>query len=114
MKTTRARSGGRSGLAEYYRGLLDEQAKSELSVSAFAEEAGLSAATLYSWRRRLAGAVEESDAGDLIEVQVTDDDAVLRRGASIVLMVDGRLRIELESDFDDVALERLLRILSRC
>lgn len=114
MRTTRARSGGRSDLAEYYRGLLDEQAESELSVSEFAEEVGVSAATLYSWRRRLGDSAGEGEARDLIEVQVAGDEAVLRRGASIVLTVDGRLRIELEADFDDGALERLLRVLSRC
>lgn len=114
MKTARARSGGRSDLAEYYRGLLEEQAESELSVSEFAEEVGVSAGTLYSWRRRLADFAEEGEAGDLIEVQVSDDEAVLRRGASIALRVDGRLRIELEADFDDGALERLLHVLSRC
>jgi len=54
------------------------------------------------------------EAKDLIEVQVTGDGVELQRGASITLMIDGRLRIELETDFDDGALERLLRILSRC
>jgi transposase-like protein len=114
MKAARSRSGSRGDLAEHYRTLLEEQAQSELSVTEFAAEVGVSAATLYSWRRRLADTAGANEAGDLVEVQVTGDAAVLRRGASIVLTVDGRLRIELETDFDDGALERLLRILSRC
>jgi len=114
MKTARARSRGRADLAEYYRALLEEQAQSDLSVTEFAEEVGVSAATLYSWRRRLADSSEEGEAGDLIEVQVTGEGTVLQEGASIVLTVDGRLRIELEADFDDGALERLLGVLSRC
>lgn len=114
MRTERARSEGRTDLAEYYRGLLEEQEQSELSVTAFAEEVGVSAATLYAWRRRLADSPDVGESGDLIEVQVTGDGPVLRRGTSIVLTVDGRLRIELEADFDDGALERLLRVLSRC
>jgi len=36
-------------LAEYYRELLEEQAASELSVTEFAAEVGISAGTLYSW-----------------------------------------------------------------
>jgi transposase-like protein len=114
MKTARPRSEGRAELAEYYRALLEEQAQGELSVREFAEEVGVSAATLYSWRRRLDGSAEVKEAGDLLEVQVTGDAAVLQRGASIVLTVDGRVRIELEADFDAGALERLLRLLSRC
>lgn len=114
MKKARSRSGGRNDLAEYYRGLLEEQAQSELSVSAFAEEVGVSAATLYLWRRRFADSAEASEVGDLVEVQVTGEGAELQRGTSIVLTVDGRLRIELAADFDDGALERLLRVLSRC
>jgi len=111
MGTARASSRKRADLGEYYRALLEEQAESDLSVTEFAEEVGVSAATLYSWRRRLA---DLGEAKDLIEVQVTGDGVELQRGASITLMIDGRLRIELETDFDDGALERLLRILSRC
>lgn len=114
MKTVRSKSRGRSDLTEYYRALLEEQEQSELSVTEFAEEVGVSAATLYSWRRRLAESGEDREGGDLIEVQVTGDGDVLQRGASIVLMVDSRLRIELEADFDGGALERLLSVLSRC
>jgi len=47
-------------------------------------------------------------------VQVTGDGVEVAQGASIVLLVDGRIQIELEADFDDGALERLLRVLSRC
>jgi len=49
MKTGRARSVSQAELAEYYRELLEEQAASELSVTEFAAEVGISAGTLYSW-----------------------------------------------------------------
>ena len=114
MKTTRWKAGGRGGQAGYYRALLDEQASSELSMTAFARGVGLSAATLYSWRRRLAAASEATQAEDFLEVKVTPDTTIGRSGVPIVLTVDGRLRIELEPDFDDGTLERLLRLLSRC
>ena len=80
----------------------------------FAEDVGVSAATLYSWRRRLREAEEESEARELIEVEITEAGGEIRPGASIVLTVDGRLRIDLASNFDDGALERLLGVLSRC
>jgi transposase-like protein len=114
MKTARSKSRGRSDLAEYYRALLEEQEQSELSVAEFAEEVGVSPATLYSWRRRLAESGEDREGGDLIEVQVPGAGDVLQRGASIVLIVDSRLQIQLEADFDGGALERLLGVLSRC
>lgn len=69
----------------------------------FAEEVGVSAATLGAWRLRLAHSAEEGEAGELIEVQVTGDGAVFLRGASTVLTLDGRLRIELETDACDCA-----------
>lgn len=118
MNTARSRSGGVADLADYYRELLEEQAQSELSVVDFAEEVGVSAATLYSWRRRLADSAESreeaTEVGDLLEVQVTDDEGAGHRGTPMVLTIDGRLRIELEADFDAVALERLLGLLARC
>lgn len=114
MKTARWRSRGQCERAEHYRALLEKQATSELSVREFAREVGVSAATLYLWRRRLAESHGTNEVGGLVEVQVTGDSAVMRRGAAIVLTVDERLRIELEADFDDKALARLLQILSRC
>jgi transposase-like protein len=114
MKTARALSG--SDLAEHYRALLAEQARSELSVTEFAGEVGLSAATLYAWRRRLSGsrAQDREPGRELLEVQIADGERPAARPSPVVLTVDGRLRIELEADFDDGALERLLRLLSRC
>ncbi|QDU69842.1 IS66 family insertion sequence element accessory protein TnpA [Engelhardtia mirabilis] len=113
MTTGRARSRGGTDLAKYYRELLEEQAESELSMTEFAGEVGVSAATLYGWRRRLAASAQV-EAGELVEVQVTDDEVGMRQRAPIVLTIDNRLRVELEAGFDAAALERLLRLLSRC
>jgi hypothetical protein len=112
MKTTRTRPERQADLAKYYGGLLDEQAQSGLSVRAFAAEAGVSAWTLYSWRRRLAELAEVGQAGELVEVQVSDDGGA--QDTPIVVAIDGRLRIELAADFDAGALERVLGVLSRC
>jgi transposase-like protein len=52
---------GSAGLAAHYAQLLAAQAGSGLSVTTFAEQAGVSAATLYSWRRRLRGRMTADD-----------------------------------------------------
>lgn len=107
---------GRTEREEHYAILLDEQEESGLSVTAFAEEAGLSAATLYSWRRRLGRATPREGGVALLEVRVDDeeDDEVQETsGRMVVAMADGT-RIELEADFDESALARLLSVLDRC
>lgn len=100
-----------SELARYYAELLAEQEESGLSVSVFAEEAGVSAATLYSWRRRL-GCRKEKPA--LVEVDVVRRTASASSPAGVTLHLDDRFRIELPSDFDEDTLLRLLRLLDRC
>jgi hypothetical protein len=45
------------------REFLEEQARSELSVTAFATKVGASAGTLYSWRRRLAEPIQPCASG---------------------------------------------------
>lgn len=49
-------------LTEHYRALLAEQASSGLSVCQFAASRGLSAPTLYQWRRRPAGVEREPNS----------------------------------------------------
>ena len=101
-------------LAAHYEGLLEEQESSGLSVAAFAEEVGVSPATLYSWRRRLRG---EESASRLVQVDVVDDEReepteTVRGG--LALRVNDRFRIELPADFDGGALARLLEVLDEC
>lgn len=97
--------------ATYYEELLDEQAESGLSVAEFAEEAGVSAATLYAWRRRLRG---QGRTPKVLEVDVVDEESAASRSQAVTLHVDDRFRIELSGDFDEGALVRLLRVLDRC
>ena len=42
-------------MASWYSAVLEQQASSGLSVTDFAEHAGVSPCTLYQWRRRLSG-----------------------------------------------------------
>lgn len=106
---------GRTEREGYYEALLDEQEESGLSVAAFAEEAGLSAATLYSWRRRLGrSATRARGSNGLLEVCVSGDEGSGEASGRMILTVAGETRIELEADFVESALERLLGVLDRC
>lgn len=107
-RPTQRRAGGE--LAEYYRGLLEEQADSGLSVTEFAEEVGVSAATLYSWRRRL-----RDDPGlpgaRLVQVAVSETS---HGGGTLILRVGEEYEVELGAGFDADTLRRLLAVLDRC
>jgi transposase-like protein len=98
----------------HYASLLDEQEGSGLSVAAFAEDAGLSVATLYSWRRRLGRATPRDNGVALLEVRVDDEGEALEVPGRMTVEVADGTRIELEADFDESALERLLGVLDRC
>ena len=100
----------REDLASYYTELLEEHERSGLSVAEFAEEVGVSSATLYAWRRRLGPEVRSPQ---LLEVEIDSGQESGGAGA-IGLVVGGRFRVELEAGFDEGTLERLLGVLARC
>jgi transposase-like protein len=106
--------GGPDDLEAYYGELLDEQEESGLSVAAFATEVGLSAATLYSWRRRLGRAGTRGGGAALIEISVKGEERSYGSQGRMVLAVSDGVRIELDAEFDESALERLLGVLDRC
>lgn len=106
--------GGAEDLEGYYEDLLDEQEESGLSVAAFAAESGVSAATLYSWRRRLGRASRRGGGARLIEVSVKDEVRSCGSRGRMVLAVRDGMRIELDAGFEESALERLLGVLDRC
>lgn len=98
-------------LVAYYEGLLAEQEDSGLSVTEFAEEVGVSAATLYSWRRRLR---DGGRAAQVVEVSLVDETRSASPGGSLALRVGGRFEVAVPADFDEGALLRLLGALERC
>ena len=101
-----------SDLAAYYAELLEEHEESGLSMVEFAEEVGLSSATLYAWRRRLC---TPSSRPKLVEVSVAHEDGDVRGpSGAITLRIGERFRLELEPGFDERALERVLSVLSQC
>jgi len=98
----------------YYSELLDEQEESGLSVAAFAEYRGLAAATLYSWRRRLGRASSRSRGTALVEVCVHDDDLDEGAAGRMTVVTSSGARVEVDADFDESALARLLGVLEGC
>jgi hypothetical protein len=96
-------------LAAHYAELLAAQAESGLSVAAFAAQAQVSAATLYSWRRRLRG---ERHRARLLEVSVVEGGQDADRESMTVQL--GRFRIGVPTDFDERTLSRLVGALERC
>ncbi len=98
-------------LTDHYSSLLAEQTASGLSVAEFAREVGLTAATLYTWRRRLQAT---SHTPQLVEVCLSAHEQSSSPSPGISVIVGDRFRVDLQSDFDAAALERLLEVLARC
>lgn len=103
----------REELADWYRALLERQAESGLSVTDFAASAGVSAWTLYEWRRRLAGSSGGRDtAPRLVELAVVP--ASEPAGTGIRVDLRSGHRLEVRAGFDDHELRRLIGVLESC
>lgn len=118
-KTSRERPTSRSGLAEWYAGVLQRQAKSGLSVAECAARAGVSAWTLYQWRRRLAAPGNGGESRPrLVEVAITRDGPGPRpevEAEGLTLHLDrGRRIVTLPRGFDTDDLRRLIGVLESC
>jgi len=104
----------REDLTAWYESALDLQARSGLSVTDFAARAGVSAWTLYEWRRRLSRAADQHEAPPprLVEVAVVQETP----GASSRLSVHLRNghRVDVPSGFDTADLHRLIGVLESC
>ena len=106
----------RGELAAWYASILERQAASGLSVTEFAEQAGMSAWTLYDWRRRLLSSVATeatSTPARLIEVTLAQPEPLAAAGM-VVRLGDGRRSIVVPSGFDDDELRRLVEVLESC
>ncbi len=107
----------RNGLAQWYAAALEDQASSGLSVTDYAFEIGVTAATLYQWRRRLSapgGGDRTQDGAGLVEVTVKRG-PVTENAGSYVVRVRGVDRcIEVPRGFDCDELRRLVTLLESC
>lgn len=105
-------------MAEWYAAILEQQSASGLSVTAFAEEAGLSAWTLYDWRRRLSRTEPPEQEclpskPKLIEVAVARPE-LASEVHMVVRLGDGRRSIAVSHGFDGDDLRRLVSVLESC
>jgi transcriptional regulator with XRE-family HTH domain len=107
----------RKSLEGWYSTALQQEKARGLSVAALAKELGVTATTLYQWRRRLSGKGRRRRArtGPTGLVEVTVDRAAPGAGAgTFVVRLAGDRRIEVPGTFEDVALRRLIAVLESC
>ena len=94
---------------------MSAQAASGLSVTDYAELIGVTAATLYQWRRRLAAAGDDAPApGNLVEVTIARPTASISSSNLLVRIGNGRRSIEVPRDFEANDLRRLIAVLESC
>ena len=94
---------------------LDAQAASGLSVTAYAERIGVTAATLYQWRRRLSASSDDDHGqANLVEVTIARPRPTAADGCLVVRVKDGRHSIEVQRGFDTDDLRRLRGVLESC
>ncbi len=108
---------GRKDLAEWYAAALEEQESSGMSVADFADELGVSPATLYLWKRRFAAEKPRAPGSPcltgLIEVFRKTEPLPAAADAVVIRLGSGRC-IEVPKHFDDRDLVRLVEILESC
>ncbi len=89
--------------------LLEEQQSRGLSIAAFAKSKNVAPWSLYNARTR----ARKEENGSFSEVAIVSE----RRAAEldpIELVLPSGLTLRVRSDFDDVALRRLLGVLATC
>ncbi len=110
-----ARPTSRDELASWYSAALEAQAASGVSVTDYAEQIGVTAATLYQWRRRLSSSSGDSQGrASLVEVTIGRPNTASTSGGMIVRLGDGRRSIEVPRSFDGDDLRRLVTLLESC
>jgi transposase-like protein len=113
-----SRPTSRSELSAWYRSALADQVGSGLSVAEYAEEIGVTPATLYSWRRRLESAPSPKprrEAPGLVRVQVRHGAELSAARAEALVVRVGRSRsIEVPAGFDADELARVIEVLETC
>lgn len=108
----------RGELAEWYAAALAQQEDSGVSVADFAAGLGVTAATLYQWRRRLAAGgnhppVARPAPAGLVEVTVGRDVCTSSSDPFVVRLGPHR-DIEVPRSFDASDLRRLVVALESC
>jgi hypothetical protein len=104
---------------EWYRRLLSEQARSGLSVRAFARMCGVPAGTLSSWRyelkrREAARAARRMSAASFVPVEVIDQVEGPSGSAGYEVVLGSALVLRLPRDFDVPRVAALVKAVASC
>jgi transposase-like protein len=91
-----------------WREVLERQRASGLSVAAFCRRHGLSAASLYAWRRRLSVA---APGPAFVEAKLTDVPAPAEAAGVVEVWLRGGRRVRVGSGFDPQLLKELVAAL---
>lgn len=114
-RTLGRRPASRRDLSAWYSAALKAQAASGLSVGAYAERVGVSAWSLYQWRRRLSSGSKDRHRGTrLVEVALARPVSPVATGGLVVRVNEGRRSIEVPGGFDGDQLRRLVTVLESC
>jgi transposase-like protein len=111
------RPASREELAGWYSSVLEAQSRSGLSVADYAARVGVSAVTLYQWRRRLSTSSYDDHAPDrarLVEVTLARGRQADSAGVLVVRVRDGSRAIEVPRGFDSDDVRRLVTVLESC
>jgi hypothetical protein len=109
----------KAGTEERYRRLLAEQARSGLSVRAFARTSGVPAGTLSSWKHELkkreaARATKGKTADLFVPVEVIDQAEPPSGGAGYEVVLGRALVLRLPRDFDVHRVAALVKAVASC
>lgn len=109
----------RSDLIGWYAKALAAQLRSGLSIAEYARQIGVTAASLYQWRRRLRaggapGRSLSTGGSSLVELVVSEGHRGGDRGTCAVVRLGSGRTIEVPCGFDDEDLRRLVTLLESC
>jgi hypothetical protein len=86
----------------YWRAVISRQAASDESIASFCRENNLSAASFYSWRRKLAA--RPAPAPQFVPVPL------VKVAAEFQVRLSNGVSVVVPADFDDMGLRRLLSV----
>jgi transposase-like protein len=114
-----SRPADRADLAAWYEAILNAQESSGMSVAEAADEVGITATTLYQWRRRLSATpdvgLQPASESKLVRVHVRRREEQPREARrSVVLRLGGERSIEVPDGFDADELARLIPVVVAC
>ena len=114
-----SRASGTRDLGEHYARLLAEQAGSGLTMQQFAARHGVTACTLYFWRRRLASASTTSSArslrgSGLVAVNVLGRSGARDESPGYEVCLPNGVCVRVPTGFDSSRVAELLEVARSC